>query len=272
MKNVSSLSDKEMIEELAGYIKSDLSNKEKNRAGRIIERIKAYFDFSDERWEKYDKVKGKIDDIINASDGLYEILHDETQVKQHGISTEIKSKMLSIISTCDSLNKFFEIERSKAQQNSISNYQAAEAGLIVSYLDSPSRASLMDLSRRQFVLIKVRYGAVGSFLIDIAKDVLEQIDEVEKNIKGSTHEQTELMLRGIWYDDKNDILEIHLDLLHSDNETIFQEKEIAKKFRSYYQETDAKIIVNVKSAFMLSDSFSSLSDDYYLDVKKSLYW
>lgn len=175
----------------------------------------------------------------------------------------------------------------KKARNSLS------AGFIVSYMDSPSRVSIMDWNTHQFVLLKTRYGAVDSFLVGVTKSILEQLETVQNEIEitlllafskkhglsglNSHPKRIKLMLRGIWFDDTHGNIVIHLELLHSElfgseKKLSLDPEQITKKFSRNYagQESIAKLTITPAS--MDSDWFSSLSDDYYVNTKKALFW
>ncbi len=150
---------------------------------------------------------------------------------------------------------------------------ALSTGFIVSYLDSPSRASVMDWNTYQFVLLKTRYGAVDSFLVGVTKSILEKIETVTEEMKPNIgKQQFRLMLRGVWFDDAHASIEIYLELLHSDKILSLDTNEITEKFSSTYDSQTAIAKLTTTSASMESDWFSSLSDGYYVEIKKALFW
>jgi hypothetical protein len=68
MKNTGKLNNDEMLDELREYLKrAELSNKERNRAERIIKNIQGELVYYEEFWMEYDEIKKKVNLIITES-------------------------------------------------------------------------------------------------------------------------------------------------------------------------------------------------------------
>jgi len=97
-----------------------------------------------------------------------------------------------------------ELEKERNAQR-----EANYVGLFsVGHAGRPSQATLRTPD--QFVMVQARYGAVEDYMIDAVREVLGEVEELQRTLKEGEY----LLLRGAFFDDKNAGVWLYGDLLH----------------------------------------------------------
>lgn len=148
---------------------------------------------------------------------------------------------------------------------------------IVSFFNSPSRATIRDLDRDQFVFLRTREGSIGSFLLEVAEDILLQVDQLQKTLNqnppGFDRFQY-LKLRGIWFDNLRGNIISYIELLYpSEDEPELTEEQILKAFENgWYDGQIAQAEATLTAVNVYSEHFFPLNDSFYEKFKKYLLW
>ena len=100
----------------------------------------------------------------------------------------------------------------------------------VSYGSLPSKATVR--THNQFILLETRSGGITFYMLDIVKEVLEDLDHISRMLKkGDWGGQEFLMFRGAWFDAKHGNVELFIDLLHdTSTQPTLTEDDIRESF------------------------------------------
>ena len=136
--------------------------------------------------------------------------------------------------------------------------------------NTPSRATLYDPVRGQFILLQMRSGAVvPSYALEIALEALGVIDEMGHELKIIFETHHRLQLRRIEFNDAYGSLCIYVDLLYDkDSEPEIRKEEVESRLLSgctwgyQYADVDVRLI---PTDFM-ADDFAPIADKYYQDT------
>lgn len=147
----------------------------------------------------------------------------------------------------------------------------------ISYGDRPSQATLFDWATEQFVLLKSRSDYIGQFNIELAMEVLEDIDKLcaeLPNTSGSAPHYY-LQLRGIWFGVTGGV-SIHVEHLYTKGESpYFTEQQLLEALHDnsgWYSGQMIDVQATITPVEIFSDHFSPISDHYYDRVKPEMFW
>jgi hypothetical protein len=135
----------------------------------------------------------------------------------------------------------------------------------VSYSDLPSMARIRTPD--QFVKLSTRSGPIEPYMLDVVKEVLVEIDDVNSHFENIHEYFQQFMVRALWFDKKHGGASIHIDLLYNQNQSpILDKTEIQNLFHDgdgWYGGQIISIIASVVPVNNYSDNFSPLNDEYY---------
>jgi len=138
--------------------------------------------------------------------------------------------------------------------------------MIVSFCDSPSKATIRDFERDQFVLLSTRKGSVGTFLLEVAEDILSKVHKLQN---------AHIKLRGIWFDNLHGDITSYIELLHdySKDDLDLTKELILKTFENgWYDGQHASAEVTLTPVSITSEHFFPLNDEFYGKFKEYLFW
>jgi hypothetical protein len=138
----------------------------------------------------------------------------------------------------------------------------------VSYGPLPSKATVK--TNNQFIMLEARSGGVSSYMLDIVKEVLTDIERISQILhKGDDWGEGEfLMFRGAWFDDKHGGVILFIDLLHDASiQPTLTDENIRKSFYdgfAWYGNQGISVVPRIIKVNTYSDSFFATSNEYYI--------
>ena len=140
----------------------------------------------------------------------------------------------------------------------------------VSYGPLPSNATVK--TNNQFIMLESRSGGVSSYMLDIVKEVLADIEHISQILqKGDgwvVGELEFLMFRGAWFDDKHGSAILFIDLLHDSSvQPTLTEDDIRASFHdgfAWYGNQGISIVPRIIKVNTYSDGFFATSNEYYI--------
>lgn len=135
----------------------------------------------------------------------------------------------------------------------------------ITYGSTPSNATIR--TQDQFILLSARGGGIENYMIDLTREVLEDLGRYNNQLPNDIKNYQQLMLRGIWFDDKYGAAVLHIDLLHDRNvKPSMTISDIQTAFYDGYGWYSGQAIA-VRAAtipvYTNSDSFFPISDEFY---------
>lgn len=145
---------------------------------------------------------------------------------------------------------------------------------IVTYDSNPSVARVK--TEDQFILLKAREGDIKNYMLELTREVLFDLKKynsslLTKFLLFDFQDYQQLMLRGIFFDDKNGAATLYIDLLHDIDATlIMTTMDIEKAFYKTYG--DQSIFVDAAIIYVAagSDSFFPISKEFYSSMRLCL--
>ncbi len=148
-----------------------------------------------------------------------------------------------------------------AQNEKISDIQSFR----VMYGSTPSNATVR--TRSQFILVSVRKGAVENYMLDLIRNVLVDLELYNEEKLNKLRYYQQMMLRGVWFDDKHGNVTLHIDLLYDGSKlpsiTIEDVQEFFHHGDAWYDGQSATVRAEIISVHPNSDSFFPISDEFY---------
>ncbi len=138
----------------------------------------------------------------------------------------------------------------------------------VSYGPLPSKATVK--TNNQFIMLEARSGGISLYMLDIVKEVLENIERISLMLHegDSWGGQEFLMFRGAWFDDKHGGVELFIDLLHDASvQPTLTEDDIRKSFHdgfAWYGNQGIGVVPRIIKANTYSDGFFATSNEHYV--------
>jgi hypothetical protein len=139
----------------------------------------------------------------------------------------------------------------------------------VSYGPLPSKATVK--TNNQFIMLEARSGGISSYMLDIVKEVLADIERISQTLlEGDDWEggQEFLMFRGAWFDDKHGGVLLFIDLLHDVSvQPTLTDEHIRKSFYdgfAWYGNQGISVVPRIIKVNTYSDSFFATSNEYYI--------
>ena len=135
----------------------------------------------------------------------------------------------------------------------------------ITYGSDPSNARIR--TKDQFILLSTRAGSIEDYMIDLIRGVLADLEKHNSQLSEEMQNYQQLMLRGIWFDDKHGNAVLHIDLLHDRNvKPSMTVMDIEGAFHDGYGWYEGQMIT-VRAAiipvYANSDSFFPISHEFY---------
>jgi hypothetical protein len=152
------------------------------------------------------------------------------------------------------------------QRNTVAPDQFQDGAFFqVSYGDSPSCATVK--TNDQFVLLDARCGTITEFMLETLREVLEDIKAHNSNFSTQWHNYEKLMLRGIWFDDKNGAAVLYIDYLYDQDTSPTMTVEVIKEYFHDMEGWYGGIMISVSPKIIevrsWKDSFFAISNKFY---------
>jgi len=138
----------------------------------------------------------------------------------------------------------------------------------VSYGPLPSKATVR--THKQFILLEARSGGITFYMLDIVKEVLEDLDHISQMLKKGDDwgGQEFLMFRGAWFDAKHGGVILFIDLLHdASTQPTLTEDDIRESFHDglgWYGNQGISVVPRIIKVDTYSDSFFTTDNEYYI--------
>jgi hypothetical protein len=148
-------------------------------------------------------------------------------------------------------------------------YTEHERQFHVNYGPLPSKATVK--TNTQFIMLEARSGAITLWMLDIVKEVLEDIERISLILHEGDRwgrEREFLMFRGAWFDDKHGGVELFIDLLHDASlQPTLTEDDIRISFHddsAWYGDQVIVVFPRIIKSNTGSDSFFATSNEHYI--------
>jgi hypothetical protein len=138
----------------------------------------------------------------------------------------------------------------------------------VSYGPIPSKATVK--TNNQFIMLEARSGGISSYMLDIVKEVLEDLDTISRMLKKGNDwgGQEFLMFRGGWFDAKHGGVILFIDLLHdASTQPTLTEDDIRESFHDglgWYGGQGISVVPRIIKVNTYSDGFFTTDNEYYI--------
>ncbi len=138
----------------------------------------------------------------------------------------------------------------------------------VSYGPLPSKATVR--THNQFILLETRSGGIAFYMLDIVKEVLEDLDHISRMLKKGDDwgGQEFLMFRGAWFDAKHGGVILFIDLLHdTSTQPTLTEDDIRESFHDglgWYGNQGISVVPRIIKVDTYSDNFFKTDNEYYI--------
>jgi hypothetical protein len=138
----------------------------------------------------------------------------------------------------------------------------------VSYGPIPSKATVK--TNNQFIMLEARSGGISSYMLDIVKEVLEDLDTISRMLKKGNDlgGQEFLMFRGAWFDAKHGSVILFIDLLHdASTQPTLTEDDIRESFHDglgWYGIQGISVVPRIIKVNTYSDGFFTTDNEYYI--------
>lgn len=180
---------------------------------------------------------------------------------------ELWNKVAKIIRDAIIASKF---TRNGSSYEAESNEYAEHKRLFhVSYGPLPSKATVK--TNNQFIMLEARSGGISSYMLDIVKEVLADLERISQTLLEGDDWEGEhefLMFRGAWFDDKHGGVILFIDLLHDVSvQPTLTDENIRKSFYdgfAWYGNQGISVVPRIIKVNTYSDSFFATSNEYYI--------
>jgi hypothetical protein len=144
---------------------------------------------------------------------------------------------------------------------------------IITYDYSPSSARIR--TKDQFILLSARVGGIENYMIELTREILADLDKYNSQLPTSrllfdTQNYQQLMLRGIFFDNKHGAAALCIDFLHDRNVTPnMTTADIQRAFYDgcgWYGGQSITVSTEIITVDAGSDSFFPISDEFYRKI------
>jgi hypothetical protein len=179
---------------------------------------------------------------------------------------ELWDKVAKIIREAIIASKFTTNGSSSVAESNA--YTEHERLFHVSYGPIPSKATVK--TNNQFIMLETRSGGISSYMLDIVKEVLEDLDTISRMLKKGNDwgGQEFLMFRGGWFDAKHGGVILFIDLLHdASTQPTLTEDDIRESFHDglgWYGGQGISVVPRIIKVNTYSDGFFTTDNEYYI--------